>query len=106
MGDFSKLTPEKIERNTYWSNQYAKEIRENLNQYDTDSRKEDRMKKKHCKTCFYLRKGFAGQAFTEYTCRNCGGMHMHHNTAVPKYCDSCAVEHEVCKQCGASLHDD
>ena len=43
----------------------------------------------------------SGQAFTPFICAGpCGQEHFHHNTSVPKLCDSCADAAGACVRCG------
>lgn len=58
-----------------------------------------------CPTCFYIdNMGFAGQAFTEWTCEACEKPQpMWPNTAHPKLCLECADRYGLCVRCLADL---
>ncbi len=99
-----ELTNEKIQRNTYYAERYYLSIKESINNYETDIKKDYRIKIQECKTCFYIKSGFAGQAFTKYICRNCGEEKYHPNTSVPVYCKECAERFDICQKCGAELN--
>ena len=71
--------------------------------YDVDKKQVVRRSRSTCKKCFYIDVRIAGQAFTEFQCGACQEFSMHHNTAVPKYCDACANKLQICRHCGAAL---
>lgn len=98
-----KLTSERIKSETHWSIRHYTDLKKRIEEYENDSRNELRLKNRECKTCHYLRGGMAGQAFTNYNCKNCDEANSHPNTAVPKYCNKCSDEHSVCKRCGSKL---
>ena len=98
-----KLTPDHIKHQTYFGKAYYDSLKQRLLAYEDDIERERRLRTRQCKTCFYIKNHLAGQAFTEYTCRNCGAEGMHPNTGVPRYCDNCADEYCVCKDCGARI---
>jgi ribosomal protein S27E len=57
-----------------------------------------------CLECFHkARNTIAGQAFTSYTCEECGTEAMHPNTNKPVVCDECAKRLVICKRCKTSL---
>lgn len=97
-----KLTKERIERQSKYSDSYCEDIKKRIAAYEKDDKKEQRLSLRECKSYFYLN-GIAGQAFTEYSCLNCNKKDMHPNTNVPKYCRNCSVEHQVCVRCAAKL---
>ena len=86
---------------THWRKRLAQGVRESLAAFDSDSKATERRQERECKACFYLRSRFAGQAFTDYKCKNCGAEGNHHNTSVPKLCDACADSLRLCRYCGA-----
>ena len=57
-----------------------------------------------CKEC-QLKGYVAGQAFKEFICEKCGHTAIHHNTNIPKYCDSCSANYNICERCGRSLDE-
>lgn len=98
-----KLTDKSISDNNRYSFWHYKEIKKNIEAYESDSSKERRVRINECKSCFYLKNGSALQAFTEYECRNCEIKQMWHNSRIPRYCNYCATEHQVCIRCGCSI---
>lgn len=98
-----KLNEEKIKEETRFSEMYYQELKRNLKDYEEDNHQKQRMRSLECKSCFYLKNGFAGQAFTEFECRNCGDKEYYPNTAVPRYCRKCAEKHQSCVRCAAKL---
>lgn len=69
-----------------------------------DPKREERMKLCLCPACTYLRGGFAGQAFTAWTCEACEKPQPSwHNTATPKLCLECADRYGLCTRCLADL---
>lgn len=101
-----KLTQDKVESETMWMRRYIVNQQKRLDSCLKDLNREARLKLHECRKCYYLLGKIAGQAFTDYTCRNCGIELSHPNTNVPKYCDACAAEHHACIRCGASLEDE
>lgn len=78
--------------------------------YHADRAKNDidrewRLKEQTCLGCYYLTSGLAGSGFTEYTCGICNRSEQYHNTAVPKFCRPCAMQHEICRRCGADMQE-
>lgn len=65
----------------------------------TDAKKAQRVARRQCKDCFYLRGGVAGQAFTDYNCAACGKESSWPNTHVPQLCDECSDKHDLCQYC-------
>lgn len=99
-----KLTENQISINTYWSEDYYKELVRKINDYNLDDKSTTRLSRSECKTCFYLKGNrVVTQAFTEYECGNCESKHIHHNGGVPKYCGKCSDEYQVCVRCGGRL---
>lgn len=99
-----KLTEEYIQRQTKRAMEQKGRIETNLRKYEKDPEKSRRLAICTCKTCYYLKSGqIAGEAFTKYTCGNCGNEEHHPNTAVPKYCRTCAEIHACCVRCGSKV---
>lgn len=73
----------------------AKEIAE-------DIRKEARLKKHFCKSCFYMDR-VAGSATTERECMSCNVKEMYGSTSTDALCMDCAKHHYLCKHCGGDL---
>lgn len=99
----SVLTPERIRQNTYWAERHAVDMQKRFDRYKADSEKESRLKARLCRTCYYIRSGMVGHAFTAYTCRECRSEKMHPNTDTPRYCQACSDQHCACQKCGADL---
>ena len=98
-----ELTKEKIERNNYYAELTYKIKKKAIDDYENDSGKDYRLTARQCKVCYYLKNGLAFQAFTEYECQNCHEVDIYHNGSVPKYCQKCSEEFNVCRRCGAEL---
>lgn len=52
--------------------------------------------------CLKHQSYFAGSAFTDGKCNECGGGILHPNTFTPKWCEKCAEKLGICKYCGDS----
>jgi hypothetical protein len=69
----------------------------------SDAHAEKRLAARLCLYCFYLERSLAGQAFTKWSCVLCGEPQpMHHNTNVPRVCQSCADAFDLCVQCSGT----
>lgn len=70
-----------------------------------DKDKSKRLSVGLCKWCWYRQATtLAGQAFTEYTCWRCDQTLSHANTAVPRLCDPCAKETQLCASCCGDIN--
>jgi hypothetical protein len=70
-----------------------------------DDCKKQRLAEGLCKFCFCFRKErIGGAAMTTQPCGICEQDQHYGSTATDKLCLSCAVQHQVCKQCGADVH--
>lgn len=99
-----KLTEEYIQRQTKRAIEHQERIKIDLKKYEEDSEKSERLAICTCKTCYYLKSGqIAGDAISKYTCRNCGNEEHHPNTAVPRYCQTCAENNACCVRCGSNI---
>ncbi len=74
-----------------------------LQTYEADTKRHDRINTQWCKCCTYLDSHLAGQAFTNFTCKQCGKEYTHPNTDVNMYCYECAVKLDICKHCGSPM---
>lgn len=79
---------------------YIAETERRVADCHADADREARLKARECRWCWY-RSGFAGQAFTEWTCWSCGKEDCHANTAVPRLCNECADRLGLCVRCCA-----
>lgn len=98
-----KLNEEIVKNETYYSELHYKSLKKKIEKYEADPNKEYRLKNFLCKTCFYLKNGFAGQAFTKFECKNCDKEEHYPNTNVPKYCFECAGKHDCCVRCASKI---
>lgn len=55
-----------------------------------------------CYTCSKENR-IAGQAFTNFACKNCGQIYIHPTTAVPTYCKDCATALRICQRCSRDI---
>jgi hypothetical protein len=84
------------------ANDKVNSLLKRANEIENDSRKEERIKKQYCKSCFY-QSGMAGQAFTNRECMCCGENQIYSSTSTDALCIDCAKEHNLCKHCGGDL---
>lgn len=91
----------RIQSATERANAYAKDSVDRVAAYLIDDiGYTQRTAESVCQWCWYRQKGrVSGQAFTEYTCANCGEIQSWPNTGVPQLCDFCATKHRLCKEC-------
>ena len=72
--------------------------------FDEDIRKEKRVEEQLCKSCYYVfNEGWAGQAFTEAECEDCGQTMIFATTNIDHFCLDCARKNNVCKHCGCKM---
>ena len=69
----------------------------------SDSDREARLLRCRCKSCFYLRSGLAGQAFTHQECALCRRNQTYSSTNTDVLCLECAKGNSLCKHCGGDL---
>lgn len=83
---------------------YIRTRREELELYDNDPKKDARKQEQLCKYCYYVsRHGFAGQAFTDALCIDCGKQMTFTTTSTDRLCPDCAKKHNLCKHCGGYM---
>ncbi len=59
-----------------------------------------------CKPCHFTQMGmFVSQGFTSYECESCNKKDMYHDSAIPKHCDLCAKQKNICRRCGKQISD-
>lgn len=74
---------------------------EKVAKYSKDPSEKERLEKNLCKYCMYSKfDSWAGQAFTNENCKECGKEMTFGTTDTDKYCDECAKKLNVCKHCG------
>ena len=95
-------TKDLVRDSTQRSAHRLQETLDRAHKVSLDVHKSRRTAMRECKWCFYYRHGVAGQAFTAYTCANCGVVENHPNTNVPKLCESCADQRVLCRRCGGT----
>jgi DNA-directed RNA polymerase subunit RPC12/RpoP len=88
---------------TWQAVDYIKSTILRVQEYKKDGSRVKRLKRRECPYCFHFRTGFAGQAFTDWKCRNCGAEDQHANTAVPILCNDCSKNLNACVRCMADL---
>lgn len=94
-----------VDLRTYYALRTLEDTRKKLDKVITDPEQEQRRERKECQVCFYMRSGaLAGQAFTPFECRECGGTFQHPNTRVPSFCDACAEKLNICRRCQADMN--
>ena len=78
--------------------------REILAMYDNDTEKDHRRSEQLCRYCYYTGKNaFAGQAFTDAICIDCGKHMLFPTTSTDQLCPDCAKKRNLCKHCGAKM---
>jgi len=83
---------------------YAESIVQKALEFLRDDRKKERLVEVECKTCFYINnQRIGGAAMTSRPCGICDMPQMYGSTATDKLCLKCALEHQLCKQCGADV---
>lgn len=89
---------------TYYRNNQIRKLKSKLVLYDDDPNKEERLEKHLCKSCFYVyNDGWAGQAFTDKNCEDCGKEMIFSTTNTDSFCIECAKKNNVCKHCGGAI---
>lgn len=71
--------------------------------YFGDPQKEFRKKQNICRYCFYISSHIGGQVLTATTCRGCGQELMFATACTDKFCNECAAELKMCKECGQRM---
>lgn len=93
-----------VTRATDFAINYADTTIQQALEYMRDDQKKSRLDKGLCKFCFYMRsERIGGAAITTQPCGICEQDQRYGSTATDKLCAKCAVEHQLCKQCGADL---
>jgi hypothetical protein len=72
--------------------------------YHSDSDKINRLDKGLCRYCYYINTDrIGGSVVTQFDCRICGKEEFYVNTDTDNFCLNCAIEHKLCKHCGAEI---
>ncbi len=98
----STLTKDMIDRINLISSYASEKVRQAASRaviIASDGEREIRLEQHLCLKCHYYGGGFAGQAFTDWSCKLCGKLSSHPNTAVPKLCSECADAYDLCSSC-------
>ena len=94
-----------LQSSTHMSAQHMRNAIAHAKAAEADTEREQRLKERLCRACFYLRRGrLVGHAFTEWRCCSCNRLFMHHNTGTPRMCDECSDKHDACGECCSDLH--
>lgn len=64
--------------------------------------KADRLLGQRCQACYFV-PTFAGQAFTNSKCANCGAVIVNASTDVDTLCADCARLFSCCRRCGGIM---
>ena len=84
--------------------QYGESIVHRALEFMRDDRRKERLAEAECKTCFYVNYArIGGSAMTSRPCGICEVPQMYGSTATDKLCLKCAIEHQLCKQCGGDV---
>jgi|GEM_PF-1730318 len=68
-----------------------------------DLRRQERLQKGECRSCFYLVGRIGGAVVTSRPCGLCGEEMLFANTCTDVLCPSCSKSHSLCRHCGADL---
>lgn len=99
-----KFDNEKLVHATSTANCRMKDIitRAFLVHSDPDNRR--RINDEHkCVVCFYLSSRIGGAAMTTQPCGICNTPVLYASTNTDSLCFSCALDHKLCKHCGADI---
>jgi len=100
MIDKEKNLLRKIQDATYYRKKALLEFINAAKDAEQDSENEDRLLKKLCLYCYYLRKNtFAGAAITHNNCYICTKEMIFSSTDTDLICAECAKKHKLCKKC-------
>ncbi len=104
-----KLSSAQISRINEISSFKSKKVNKALSkalELATDSSKKDRIAGRKCACCYYTigYSRIAGAAFTEWNCEICGKLSIYSNTAIPKCCDECSDNYDLCVECGGDIN--
>jgi hypothetical protein len=89
-----------VQSTTDLNRRYIEETERRVEECRTDARREQRLKERECRWCFY-RSTMSGQGFTDWNCWSCGAAGYHSNTSVPRLCNECADKLGLCVHCCA-----
>lgn len=97
-----KLDAARVSRATARAAALQRETIQRIARLEADESVEKREQQGLCRTCFYLRTPRLGSAaITQQPCGLCEDLQTYSSTATDILCLPCALEHALCKQCGA-----
>jgi len=101
---FRPLTPSDVRFRTSLARSGAEEAVQAARDFETDARKDRRLKAVECKHCHYIRSSrIGGAAMTTWFCGLCGKRDLAGSTNTPRVCDDCGRKHSICTHCGGDL---
>ena len=97
--NIKKLKEKSKEKNK----KYVKKLYENLSNFEGDTKKEDRLSKNLCKTCYYLKNDeICLDQVTSLKCKSCGETTLSFNH-LDRICYECQKKYNLCKRCGDTV---
>lgn len=91
---------------THFATSMGEDLVNRVEDYKGDLRKLDRLHKRECKACYYLRGSrVGGQAITRTECMiaSCRAKMTFPSTAVDKVCADCSEKHLLCVHCAGDI---
>jgi len=79
------------------------DMRKHLENYDADPRQKERITQQRCKFCYYAGSQLGLAVITVAPCGCCGQDQTYGSSAIDTLCESCAVNHDCCKECGGAM---
>jgi len=73
----------------------------------SDSKREERLEKQCCRSCFYMRSRVGGTVMTSRICGgiDCSEVVRSSNTCVDELCRECGIKYDLCVRCGGDMED-
>jgi hypothetical protein len=100
---FIEWTIRDSEIKTNMNNMKYQHIKDGIQHYETDDKKESRESKHHCKYCYYIRNVCGFSAITTSYCGICKEPIINSSSDTDKVCDICAEYHGLCVHCGGKM---
>lgn len=88
--------------NTSAAAELAERVCRAVDEYRIDARKEERLKRCECSSCFYLRSYRLSVGYSSTNCRACDKKIMHQGFP-PDVCEECSKRYRICRICGGDL---